>query len=323
MNQQNQTKHNHHIIPKLYLKGFVKDRRHPFVWVYKKGQTFHPGSKSHHNPRKMPISKAGMERDHYAFKERDGSMDYDTYENILESTEKPSAGILNKLRRQQMISNDEKLVFAKYIFYMFKRVSKRAQRMNESWVERLESVMASKFTELDTLESNTPKDDTSTLAKIAEKRREAQDYFEYHSENFMDSEIPLSAMAMESQKHVPQILAAMKWQFFVALEGTEFITGDDPVFNPGLEHSYAEYSFPISKDVALVASWHNVVEGFFDAIPEMVTEINQRVMNNAQNETYSSRKDSSLVELFNNSQDKMLFIYPESAHSYFQSFTNR
>jgi len=60
-------KRQHHIIPRLYLKGFVTEPGRPFIWVYKRGELFNPGKgKITNNPFMDSINCAGSETDFYA-----------------------------------------------------------------------------------------------------------------------------------------------------------------------------------------------------------------------------------------------------------------
>jgi hypothetical protein len=47
-------KHNHHILPKFYLKGFVEIKDKPFIWEYRKGMQFSPGMHDKYNPCELP-----------------------------------------------------------------------------------------------------------------------------------------------------------------------------------------------------------------------------------------------------------------------------
>lgn len=312
MNHSLKPKRNHHILPKLYLKGFIEAPNKPFTWVYKRAKPYHPGTKSHHNPQKQPIRNAGAERDHYAFRNRDGSINYDKYENELEQLEKPSDKIFRKLRNHKMITKQEKLVFAKYIFHMFKRVPKRIERFKEKWPELYNSISSDVIEWLDFEEAITSKDESLRLKNLKSIRNEAKDILAFFRENFLDSELPLRAMALESPSNIPEILSSMTWQFYLAPTGNEYVTGDEPIFNPGLDKLYTEVSFPISKDVVLIMSWYDIEEGFFSATSEIVTEINQRTSNQAQ-KLYSSSPQSWIVDLFNEKRKGYYLIYPYSA----------
>ncbi len=63
----NKAKRNHHVNPKLYLKGFATTDDERFIWVYKRGEQYNPGpGKITNNPYKGSIKNAGVEKDFYA-----------------------------------------------------------------------------------------------------------------------------------------------------------------------------------------------------------------------------------------------------------------
>jgi hypothetical protein len=244
---------------------------------------------------------------------RDGSSDFDTYENKLEKLEKPSDAIFHKLRDHKMITQQEKEIFASYIFHMLKRVPKRIERLKEAWPDIYTSVSSEILAWLDTEEIKLSDDDAAHSAKVSAIRGEVEDVLDFYRENYLDSELTLMTMVAESHLGIPQIMANMTWQFFVAPQGYGYITGDDPVFNPGLDKSYSEISFPISTNVALIMSWYNIEQGFFETSPEVVMEVNRRTANNAQHELYYYGSEGWIVELFKVKSDGYYFIYPYSA----------
>jgi hypothetical protein len=119
----NNPKRNHHVTPKLYLKGFVIKTGEPYIWVYERGRPYNPGDDEiANNPYKDSIKNAGVERDFYADPKEDGTQDFETFENKLELLEKPADSTFQKLRARQGINDDEKLTFATYIILMYRRV---------------------------------------------------------------------------------------------------------------------------------------------------------------------------------------------------------
>jgi hypothetical protein len=310
MQKKSQHKRNHHFAPKLYLKGFMEAEGSPFVWVYKKGKPYNPGYKSHHNPRRRPIRHVGVERDHYAFKKRDGTVDFDTYEDELEKLEKPSNPVFEKLRRHEMITEREKEIFASYVYLMYKRVPRRKERFRKSWPSVFESI-SSRMTEwLDFEEADTDEADVTRLVRISELRSELEKEVAYYKEHMpIDTEIPLKSLVMESPRGVPGILSAMTWQFFVAPKGQGFLTSDDPVFSPDIRKAYAEVSFPVSKDIALVMSWYDIEQGFFATTPEVVNEINRRTASRAQHEVYYSSAEKWIVDMLEENREGYYLIW--------------
>lgn len=114
-----------------------------------------------------------------------------------------------------------------------------------------------------------------------------------------------------------QALQQMTWTFYVARDSRAFFTGDDPVFTPkfGLGWNNSELSFPISTDVALIASWNRTMkEGFEDAKSQIVKEINRRTISRAS-KIYFSQNPDWIVTMLNKAAYEYHPIYsPESVH---------
>ena len=125
-------KRNHHILPRLYLKGFVEEDGKPFIWQFKKGQPFNPGKARLSNPRWMSIGTPAATRDYYAYPHAINDADFEKVENLLMSFEQRSDLILAKIRGLQSITVDEKRLFAFYINQMNRRVPnfRKAQEKN-------------------------------------------------------------------------------------------------------------------------------------------------------------------------------------------------
>jgi hypothetical protein len=117
-----QPKRNHHVLPELYLKGFVTNADPPFIWVYQRGQLYNPGrGKITNNPYRDSIGKITT-RDYYAFPHEDRTKDFETYENFLEKVEKPANSIFARLRSKGEFSWNDKEVFSRYLVQMHRRV---------------------------------------------------------------------------------------------------------------------------------------------------------------------------------------------------------
>jgi hypothetical protein len=170
-------KRKHHKVPRYYLKGFVEKEGEPFIWVYRKGLQFGPGRiRYKHNPYRDSINFVGSEMDYYASTNRDGVVDYETYENILERLEKPADPVIQKIRNRQMITMDEKVILASYIVLMLKRVERRRQKAARMWPSFLEEFESSSdlLRTVDILERDTPSDDTRTLERLKKVRAEIE-----------------------------------------------------------------------------------------------------------------------------------------------------
>jgi hypothetical protein len=115
-----------------------------------------------------------------------------------------------------------------------------------------------------------------------------------------------------------QALQRMTWTFYIAQDSRVFFTGDNPVFIPkfGLGKNNAELSFPISTDVALIASWdRNRKEGFEAAKSQIVKEINHRTVGQASR-IYFSENPDGIVTMFNKGTYQYHPIYsPKSVYT--------
>jgi len=134
-----------------------------------------------------------------------------------------------------------------------------------------------------------------------------------------DIQMHLRAIPAAQESFLVETLKKMTWHFFIAPQGHAFLTGDNPVFIPeqhGLGKNISELSFPISTNVALVASWHSKLkEGFFKATPQVVKELNRRTAHKASRCLYFSKNLEWVVTLLNRSVYK--FCPMHSAKSVF------
>lgn len=282
-------KHKHHILPRLYLKGFAESEDRPFVWVYSKGKPFLPGgNKEKHNPVRTTIRSASVVYDAYGFLRRDGTFDSNTYENELEKLEKPSDSILRKIRAGNLIDAEEKWTLTSYILLTHKRVLHREERVREGWADFVAKAPSIQYYRSPEFLSGLPH----------EKRMEVEQVLvEYEKEP--PKELLLKTMVME-WKEAPIYLASMVWRFLVAKGNSHFVTGDNPVFTSGLglKKVAAELTFPISKNITLHASWQPGPEGFFPVSERYVKQLNQRTATNSR-QLFYHRPETWVAKILN------------------------
>ena len=249
--------------------------------------------------------------EHLQEEKKDGAVNFDAYENELEKLEKPSDPIFEKLRQYNILTVQEKEIFASYVHLMYKRVPRRKERFRSSW-PRVSSFVLSEVAQwLDFEEARTDKVDEARLARISELRRELEEVRTHYEENTpVNTEIPLKSLVMKSPLGIPTMLSSMTWQFLIAPKGYSFLASDDPVFPTGLDKPYSEISFPISKDVVLVISWYDLDQGFFETTPEVVTEINLRTINRALRQIYHSKAEKWVVDAMEENREGYYLIYP-------------
>jgi hypothetical protein len=285
-------KRNHHILPRLYLKGFVEEDGKPFIWQFKRGGPFNPGKHRLSNPRWMSIGSPAATPDYYAYPHASDKAAFEKIENLLMSFEQRSDLILAKIRSLQGITVDEKRVFAFYINQMNRRVPnyRKAQERNLPKVRAaLEDEVREKFKLPNSEET------TKLLERIMNKT-ESPDYI---------VKLHLDSIARTEDSKVAEAIAGMKWRFIVTTPELGFITSDNPMFyfEPlGLLNPSSEVSFPVSTTVSLVASQSaQFREGYSDASSQRVKELNRRTASRASQVAYFHRADSWVQTLLDKS----------------------
>lgn len=294
----NKPKRNHHIVPGLYLKGFVIENEEPFIWVYKRGDPYNPGNgKNTNNPYKDSIKNAGAERDFYADPKGGGIKDFETFENILESLEKPANPIFQKLRARQMINNEEKCLFSRYIILMYRRVRSGREKVKEHLAKHTYEPSKELFQKANL--PDTP-ENRAELKKISASLAQKEG-FDIQTHNRITAATPDSFMI--------EVLQKMTWSFYFAPAPHAFLTSDNPVFISdkfGLAKNISELSFPISTDIALVASWNRFLkEDFSEAKPQLLKELNRRTINAASQHVYYSQNPEWVLKIL----DKKTYEY--------------
>lgn len=292
-------KREHHVLPELYLKGFVIKGDEPFIWSYKRGEGYNPGTgKITNNPYKISIG-AKCTRDFYAYPKEDGRKDFDTYENILESLEKPANPIFQKVRAAKPISAEEKRIFALYIVQMFRRVPAYRKSMTELLIKTAPNYVP----------CNIPKEITDNHS-LQEMRQIVQ---EISQEEGVEIQSQLKSFTTARDSILIDKIVEMRWQFFISPNANPFLTSDNPVHFPkklGLKDGKAELSFPLSSEIALVASWHmKRDENFVKASPEIVRTINRRIAGNASYELYFCESHEWAANLLNRREHDYYPIY--------------
>lgn len=300
---QNKPKRNHHILPELYLKGFVIKKDEPFIWVYKRGEEYNPGQgKISNNPYKESIGGI-YERDFYAEPQKTKGEDFEIFENELEQLEKPCDLIFQKLRSRQMINSAEKHQFSIYIEMMRRRV-----RAGREMIRRLLPQHSVEYEPSKKLfqRLNWPNTyETREYLKEFSKGMVQQEGFDIRMHNRTSTAAPDSLLI--------EVLEKMTWNFYIAPDGYSFFTGDNPVFISdefGLRKNVSELSFPISTDIVLVASWNKMLkEGLAETKPQFVKEINRRTASKASREIYFSKNPNWVLTVLNKNSYKYRPMY--------------
>jgi hypothetical protein len=231
---------NHHRQPELYLRGFCNEPS--FLWVYERGKPWIPGKQKRHkfNPCKLGVTELS-EKDAYTVVKPDGARDFASIESEHQKIETKTDNVLLKIRSQSSILPNEKDVFAKYMQNMHWRTRKHEEEI---------------LPKLDGIQKDMPWNDIALQYaqmgefKLAREHYDAQKYL--RSNNGKKFLVSKSMVTLHPTIH--QILKSMSWKFYVASSESYFLTSSTPViFDPvGLLKS--SLLFPISKNIALIAT---------------------------------------------------------------------
>jgi hypothetical protein len=282
-------KRNHHILPRLYLEGFVEETGEPFVWKFTKGEPFTPGNHRRNNPRRISIGKPSATRDYYAYPNASDDAEFERIENLLMSFEQKSDRILLKIRNREKITAEEKREFAFYINQMNRRVphyrDAQGKRLPDAWAQ-LKKEVIEKF-------NLTDSEKDRTLLAVIESKITSSDYI---------AKVHLDTILNTKESQVTEAIASMRWHFFETTPDVGFITSDNPMFystGVGLLNPLSEFCFPISTTVALVGSRADKVEeGYFDANSQLVKDVNRRIAGRATKEVYFHRPEEWVQTIF-------------------------
>jgi hypothetical protein len=300
MQSTQQHKVKHHYIPQHYLKGFTDSPDSPYIWVYEKGSR---------QPFRAPAKAIAFENHFYTFTADDGTRDSNAIENFLaDEIESPAAPILIKVRDRQMISETEKETLARYLVVLLKRVPMQRQRLEQQIVPKvLASLMEQTYQAIDTAITEHPEH----AERLEVRKAEAQRVFEKYEREIPDS-VVMGLLRRESVR-VMNTLQAMTWRFLTFDDGQTFLTSDNPFFyfeSIGIGKEYSEVTVPISKHIALWATWRqDLKEGFFPTNLRAVKEINRRTASRAARYVYYSARAKWVATLVNKPRQQLTKMF--------------
>jgi hypothetical protein len=267
----------HHYLPQYYLKGFSKTVDN-MLWAYDKGT----GGKIN-----TQIKSLANITDFYS---------QETEQYLANDIEGPANAVLDKIRSRNLINDDDKIIFAKYMAVMWKRVP-RAKDDLKKMAPRLADGIAEKLNaDLDQIIAKEPQ-----KAEFIEKRRkEIDDILSIYAVN-PPKDIWLENIPPERTPRIVEAIKAMTWSFWEFNQNPVFLTCDNPLFyftGMGVGKPDSEISFPISSHIVLWATWRvDLPAKFIKASTQIVKELNRRTVDNASKYIYHSR-DENWIEPF-------------------------
>jgi len=298
-----QAKIKHHFVPAFYLKGFAESVHDSLVWVYGKGSN------------KIFCDKpenVGLEKHYHTLASPDGTKDTNTIDDYFcHVWEGPTAKIIESIKAGNFPAGDDRRFLASFLGLSFTRSPNH--RAN---VERVVTHLAKTVAQFSAANSE---HFAQTLRKYEHDMGEKlTDDPEDLCKFMLEGEYNLSMrpelylkMFVGHGVRLGLVIEKMKWVFVRATDRFRFLTSDNPFFfhdpsvdtqsfyrGVGLLNENVEVSFPISKDLTLVAVWsEKMTEGYLQGHHELVKTINRRSVLAAHRFIYAPEKSSAISRL--------------------------
>jgi hypothetical protein len=310
-----QQKLNHHFLPRFYLKGFASESDTSHIWEYQRGRAYLPGknNRDKYNPVLMSLRKAGAAIGEYAYPRADGTVDFNSYEDALEQLEKPANIVFDKIRNLERIDSSDRDIFAGYMATMTRRVPARKELVKTQFPLVLEDGWRTITDELESAISQVDPSDQGRIDVLTTRLAACRLIIEEYRRSGMPREMELKTIVESTMPRIHEAMIAMTWQFLVAPEDHKFVTSDNPVhtFKGGVGFSkpYSELTFTVSARVALLGTYRKVQEGYVNVKPQLLKEINRRVIANASVYVYSPSKERWVLTVMGKKFHRFNLIY--------------
>jgi hypothetical protein len=274
-----------HSVPQYYLKGFCDPLIHSNIWVYEKGNN---------KVFRTNIINVAVENNRWP----------DDVEKTITDYENMANPVLDKIRSASPLTPNDKEVFSGYLVVMFHRVDEGLKRRQKLLPKLINEV----FDPLDKRISELITEHPEKTTKLAESKKVLQEQRRKY-EKGMPKELWYYGITPDTPSKIRSVLKDMTWTFLVSNNSNPFLTSDNPVFffkEKGIGNPDSEITFPISSNIALLATWkYNFSGGYFHSKESITKEINRRTASIATRFVYSSVKDLRLVSLVNKQNWKL------------------
>lgn len=294
-------KKRHHFVSRFYLKGFVDPRNVPYIWIYEKGCN---------EVRKASSKDIAVIEDFYSFRKIDGTKNIDSFENFFQILEENAAPSIKKILKEEKITNEERSHLSTFIALQFLRVPSfrnDIKEMIESEIVSHQKGLAS--------EKNRFTDYLDSFGPAKEEILAGTDEEELRS-YIIDGKYKVRVDKDRSLLYIYELLFSIGstihqfyWNFLISPNSYKFVTCDNPFFyfdpkkslsqqkGVGLMSPNTELSFPLSKDIAILATSKYSTDEYKNVSDKMVKEINRRTVISAQRFVFSSHKYNGLNKL--------------------------
>ena len=274
-----------HYIPQHYLKGFTDPHAPSLIWVYEKGKP---------EPFRTNVKNIAHETDYYP----------DDVEQYLANTiEWPAQPVIDKIRKQELITPQDKARLAAYMVVMLKRVPRSRERRREMSPGIIDSVFGDLEMQLAELLAAEPTNEVLLRRRDEVKQLRAK----YEAE--IPREIDHQLLPPETSPRLLAALQEMTWLFWVHDKEPVFLTSDNPVFyfeGIGVGQEHSEVTFPISSHIVLWATWRrNQLEEYVRIRETLIRELNRRTASAATRYVFHRSAEPWVMKLLNRRRHRL------------------
>lgn len=264
-----------HYVPKVYLRHFAISEQ---LWAF--DRQIARAFRTH-------IDNLAQQTKYYS----DELEDY-----FAREIEGPVPTVIRAIREKRDLGDDQRNILARFLTAQLKRVPAGKERFHANFDHVADSVRHSTNEQIDSLVERDP-----SLAEIGRRRKDEVHSIIARYKDAPPDDIWYDVLGPDHLDNISNAVSSMRWYFFHAGEGEQFLICDNPVFffsGLGLGNPEAELSFPVSHDVVLCADRRQGPHMFHtEARRQVVVEVNRRTVSNATRFVFA-RECQSWVERF-------------------------
>jgi hypothetical protein len=276
------TKKRHHYLPEFYLDGFVNPHNGPYMWVYEKGDP---------KIRKASVKDVAVQKHYYSFVTPEGQKDSETFENFLAFIENNVAPVFQKIKKQEILSEEERSWFAIFLASLVTRVPNFRESIEESAAEVIRRINLKMASDTEGFKSMIRNFENETGSKVNLPIEDLQKFIldgKYKIK--VDPQFSLSMMTLIND--FSPIFHKMNWTIFIS-DDHKFVTSDNPLFyndpthdprspfGVGFLSKNIRLTFPVTKELALLATWSRGKDFYSRATNKLVRATNRRTIQSA------------------------------------------
>lgn len=272
-----------HYLPKYYLKGFSTQENEEMIFVY---------SKNIEKVYKTNIINKGVINDLYPLK----------IENYLANEiEWPTNRIIEKIKKREALSKDEKDIFSDYIIVLLKRNPSFRELIFSFYPQTIENVIEKVMKDIEELRNKNLIDE---IKYFALKSKIEEQGISFITDDKKVDEIWLEFIEPASTPLIRQEILNMTWIFYYIEKSDFFISCDNPFFYfKGLGFRKEGFSLPLTKNVALLGKYLDKDSvTYINPRPFIIHEINRRSIFNAKTDIFSPIKATWIKKNFKNQE---------------------